>query len=292
MKNETKIINSSKILAAFIRSLLTALFLLISFNAYAIAQLMVTPTRVVFEGNERTKQINLINNGTDTGRFKISFVRKNMTPEGGIKVIEENEPGLYSDEMVRFSPRLVTLEPGQSQTVRLMLRKKSGTADGEYRSHMLFQSLPDATATDVKNLTSENSETLSIQLIPIVGISIPVIVRQGKLNADVSLSGFEIKQTNTVKAESTLSLQINRQGNKSTYGDFRVYFTPKGGAPIVIGQVRGVAVYTSLNSRSLDIKLQTPPGFSLSNGELHVTYLMPGKDEATGLIAESKLSVP
>ena len=292
MKNETKVINSSGKLTAFICTLLAALSLLTSLNAYALAQLMVTPTRVVFEGNERTKQINLINNGADTGRFKISFVRKNMTAEGGIKVIEENEPGLYSDEMVRFSPRLVTLAPGQSQTVRLMLRKKSGTADGEYRSHMLFQSLPDAAATDVKNLTSRNADSFSIQLIPVVGITIPVIVRQGELSADVSLSGFEIKQANTVKAQSTLSLQINREGNKSIYGDFRVYFTPKGGEPVVIAQLNGVAVYTSINSRMLDIQLQIPSGFSLSNGELHITYLMPGKDETTGLIAESKLSVP
>ncbi len=292
MKNETKIIKSSKHLTNFIGSLLASVALLSSFNAYAVAQLMVTPTRVVFEGNERSKQITLINNGADAGRFKVSFVRKNMTSEGGIKAVEENEPGLYSDEMVRFSPRLVTLAPGQSQTVRLMLRKKSGTADGEYRSHMMFQSLPDPAATDVNQLLSKNSDSLSIQLIPVVGITIPVIVRQGKLNAVVSLSEFEIKQTNTVKAQSVLSLQINREGNKSIYGDFRVYFTAKGGKPVVIGKVNGVAVYTSLDSRSLAIKLQTPPGFSLSNGELHVTYLMPGKDEKTGLIAESRLSIP
>ena len=292
MKNETKITDSSKKSTVLTCSLLAGLLLLISFNVYAIAQLMVTPTRVVFEGNERTKQVNLINNGADTGRFKISFVRKNMTAEGGLKAIEENEPGLYSDEMVRFSPRLVTLAPGQSQTVRLMLRKKSGTADGEYRSHMMFQSLPDAATTDVSHLTSENTDKLSIQLIPVVGITIPVIVRQGNLSEDVSLSGFEIKQANTVKAQSVLSLQINREGNKSTYGDFRVYFTPEGGVPMVIGRLNGVAVYTSINSRTLDIQLQIPSGFSLSNGEIHVTYLMPGKDEKTGLIAESRLSVP
>ena len=292
MKNETRKINASKYLTAFSCTLLAGFSLLLSFNAYAVAQLMVTPTRVVFEGNERTKQINLINNGSDTGRFKISFVRKNMTSEGGMKLVDENEPGLYSDEMIRFSPRLVTLEPGQSQTVRLMLRKKRGMADGEYRSHMMFQSLPDPAASDVSNLTSENPDALSIKLVPIIGISIPVIVRQGELSADVSLSGFEIKQSNTVEAQSVLSLQIDRKGNKSTYGDFRVYFTPKGGVPIVIGQLNGVAVYTSLDSRSVEIKLQTPPDVNLSNGELHVTYLVPGKDETTDVIAESKLAVP
>ena len=79
---------------------------------------MVSPTRIVFEGNERSKQINLINNGAETGRFKISFVRRNMTSAGKIEVIDEKEPGMYSDEMVRFSPRLVTLAPGESQTGR------------------------------------------------------------------------------------------------------------------------------------------------------------------------------
>ena len=272
---------------------LIALFTLsISFNAFALGQLMVSPTRVVFEGNERTKQINVINNGSETGRFRISFVRRNMNADGKIKVVDENEPGLYSDEMVRFSPRQVTLDPGQSQTVRLLLRKKSGTTDGEYRSHMLFQALPKAETSDVSHLASEQTKKLTIKLIPVVGITIPVIVRQGKLDANVSLSDFEINQGNTVKAQTTLSLKVNRIGTQSVYGDFRVYFTPEGGTPVTIGQVNGVAVYTSTTSRALEIKLQIPENFSLSNGELHVTYLEPGKDERSGLIAESRLATP
>lgn len=263
-----------------------------SFNVLALGQLMVSPTRVVFEGNERTKQINLINNGSETGRFRISFVRRNMNVEGRIKEIDENEPGMYSDEMVRFSPRQVTLEPGQSQTVRLLLRKKSGTADGEYRSHMMFQSLPDASTSDVTNLASDEAKELTVKLIPVVGITIPVIVRQGKLDSKVSLSDFEIKQGNTVKSQSVLSLKINREGTQSAYGDFRVYFTPKGGKPVTIGNINGVAVYTSTDSRTLDIKLQLPENFSLSNGELRVTYLEAGSDEKTGLIAESRLATP
>ena len=272
---------------------LIALFTLsISFNASALGQLMVSPTRVVFEGNERTKQISVINNGSETGRFRISFVRRNMNTEGKIKAVKENEPGMYSDEMIRFSPRQVTLAPGQSQTVRLLLRKKSGTDDGEYRSHMMFQSLPDASTADVNTLVSEQTNKLTIKLIPVVGITIPVIVRQGNLDAEVTLSDFEIKQGNTVKAQSVLSLKINREGTQSAYGDFRVYFTPKGGTAITIGRVNGVAVYTSTTSRLLDIKLQIPGDHNLSNGELLVTYLEPGKDEKSGLIAESRLATP
>lgn len=263
-----------------------------SVNVLALGQLMVSPTRVVFEGNERTKQINVINNGAETGRFRISFVRRNMNSEGNIKEIDKDEPGMYSDGMVRFSPRQVTLEPGQSQTVRLLLRKKSGITDGEYRSHMMFQSLPDPAASDISNLAGSQKEKLTISLIPVVGITIPVIVRQGNLDTKISLSDFEIKQGNSVKAQSILSLKINREGTKSAYGDFNVYFTPKNGAPITIGKINGVAVYTSTTSRNLEIKLQMPENFSLSNGELRVVYLEPGKDEKSGLIAESRLATP
>ena len=233
-----------------------------SLNVSALGQLMVAPTRIIFEGNERTKHVNLINNGSETGRYRITFVRRNMSPDGKIDEIEENEPGMYSDEMVRFSPRQVTLEPGQSQIVRLMLRKKRDTADGEYRSHMMFQSLPDPASTDVSNLAS-NSKKVAIQLIPVVGITIPVIVRQGDLKSEVNLSNFEIKQSNTVKAQSVLSLKINREGDMSIYGDFRVYFTPKGGEPVNVGTLNGVAVYTTTSSRNLEIKLQPPKGLSL-----------------------------
>ena len=291
-KNNTKIIYPMKPLSNTLCALFAFLSMAISFNATAMGQLMVSPTRIVFEGNERTKQINLINNGSEAGRFRVSFVRRNMDANGKFEEVKEGEPGMYSDEMIRFSPRQVTLAPGQSQTVRLMLRKKSGTADGEYRSHMMFQSLPDPDASDVGNLTSEDSGKLSVKLIPIVGITIPIIVRHGELNSNISLSDFEIKQANTVKAASVLSLKINREGNMSAYGDFRVYFTAKGATPVIVGRINGVAVYTSTNSRNLDIKLQAPEGVSLSNGELRVAFLKTGEDEKTGLIAEARLATP
>ena len=262
-------------------------------NAFAAGQLMVTPTRIVFEGNDRTKQVNLINNGSETGRFRISFVRRNMTADGNFEDVPESEAGMYSDEIVRFSPRQVTLPPGQSQTVRLMLRKKRNTQDGEYRSHMLFQTLPDPATSDINKLSDKNTESLSVELIPIIGITIPVIVRQGDVSSTVSLSNFELKQANTVKADKTLSLKINRQGNGSAYGDIRVYFTPaEGGETVALGLINGVAVYTPLASRSVDIRLQIPAGLKLSKGELHITYLEPGKDETTGLLAESRLAIP
>ena len=50
-------------------SCLTLISLFLISQANAAAQLMVSPTRIVFEGPDRTKQENLINNVSDSGRF-------------------------------------------------------------------------------------------------------------------------------------------------------------------------------------------------------------------------------
>lgn len=141
-------------------------------------------------------------------------------------------------------------------------------------------------------MAGNKSEALSVQLIPVIGITIPVIVRQGTLHSSVSLSDFDIKQADTVGANSVLSFRINREGNSSSYGDFRVHFTPCGSEPVIEGQINGVAVYTPLTYRTVDIRLQTPSGLNLSNGELYISYLKPGESGHSGPLAESRLAIP
>lgn len=260
--------------------------------AYAASQLLVSPTRIVFEGRMRTAKVTLANTGDTTGRYRISFVQKQMTEAGNLMDIKEDVPGMYSDSMVRFSPREVTLPPGQAQVIRLMLRKKSNLETGEYRSHMLFQALPDPAATRIEKLTDKSSDKLQIQLIPVVGITIPIIVRHGKLDASATLSNLKFQPAEVATGQPRLSLTINRQGNRSVYGDFRVTFTPNVGAPVVVGQANGVALYTPNSHRTFSLNLQAPPGINLDNGELHVTYLEHGMDAKTGLIAEDRLRLP
>lgn len=260
--------------------------------AFAASQLLVSPTRIVFEGRMRTAKVTLANTGDTTGRFRISFVQKQMTEAGNLMDIKEDVPGMYSDSMVRFSPREVTLPPGQAQVIRLMLRKKSGLENGEYRSHMLFQALPDPAATSIQKLTDKNSDKLQIQLIPVVGVTIPVIVRHGSLHATATLSDLQFHPANDPKRQPRISLTIEREGDRSVYGDFRVTFHPKNGSAVIVGQANGVALYTPNSRRTFTTNLQAPPGLELKNGDLHVTYLKHGQDATTGLIAEARLRLP
>ena len=261
-------------------------------TALAASQLLVSPTRIVFEGRTRTAKVTLANTGDTTGRYRISFVQKQMTEAGNLIDIKGDVPGMYSDSMIRFSPREVTLPPGQAQVIRLMLRKKSNLDKGEYRSHMLFQALPDPAATSIHKLTDKSSDKLQIQLIPVVGVSIPIIIRHGSLHATASLSDLQFHPASDPKQQPRLSFTIAREGNRSIYGDFRVTFQPVKGAAVMVGQANGVALYTPNSRRTFTTNLQAPSGIELKNGDLHVTYLEHGQDAPNGVIAEARLRLP
>ncbi|TNF91324.1 MAG: molecular chaperone [Gammaproteobacteria bacterium] len=258
-------------------------------SVQAATNLMVTPTRVVFEQRDRTAQVTLVNRGSETGDFRISFIRQDMTEAGNFEPVPEDEDGLFADKMVRFSPRQVRLPPGQSQVIRLMLRKPRDLADGEYRSHMLFQALPPPTSSSVENVAKNLPEDeIKIELIPIVGVSIPVIVRHGKLDSEITLSDARILSNAAAEGSPAIAVTINRDGNRSAYGDLRATFTPSDGDPIVVAQANGVAVYANIDKRRFQMPLTIPEGFNLANGVFELAFIKPGSDPQTGTLAQTR----
>lgn len=89
-----------------------------------------------------------------------------------------------------------------------------------------------------------------------------------------------------------LALEMHRSGNRSVYGDFRAIFKPAGGGEaLTVGLVNGVAVYTPNTLRRFMLPLNIPKGTSLEEGTLRILYLESGKDEKSGLLAETELSL-
>ena len=112
-------------------------------HAEGSGDLLVAPTRVVFEARRRSAEVTLVNIGTDTATYRISFVHQRMKPDGSLEAVDTPGPGeAFADDLVRFSPRQVTLEPRVAQTVRMQLRIPAGLTAGEYRSHLLFRAIP------------------------------------------------------------------------------------------------------------------------------------------------------
>jgi hypothetical protein len=282
--------NERKLTRYFFSALTTLLlFTSVPGVAYAAGELMVTPTRIVFELRTRTAQVTLVNQGSDTSNFRISFVRQNMTEAGDFVEVAESEAGLYSDPMIRFSPRQVSLPPGQSQVIRLQLRKPSDLVDGEYRSHMLFQALPPSSSNSVNIAATDSTEGITIELIPIVGVSIPVIVRHGNLSSNATLSDPGIIPADDANSSPKIAVDINRKGNSSIYGDLRVSFTANGEEPVVVAQANGLAVYANIDRRRFTMPISIPEGVNLSNGVLDIILMQSGSKAESGTMAKSRL---
>jgi len=267
-----------------------AAFLLHVPTSHAAAQLMLTPTRVVFSGTDRNSMVTVINSGDETGTYRISLVNKRMSVDGqfeDIKTVQEGE--LFADHLLRYSPRQVVLEPGKSQVVRLSLRKPPNLKPGEYRSHMVFNAIPKEAGTDIAS--ASKSKNISIKLTPIVSISIPVIVRQGQTEASASIASANLENSNTPDKKPVLALEIQRKGNQSIYGDLTAEFVGKDGSSKVISQVNGVAVYTPNATRAIKLPVNIPEHTELKNGTIRITYRSPVQDGGKPL-AKNEFPVP
>jgi hypothetical protein len=267
--------------------LITTMLLLAGLAQQVSAQgdLLVSPVRVVFEGNKQKEEISLVNIGNDTTTYSVSFLQYNMNEDGKIELIgNPGEGQKFADSYLRVFPRKVTLAPKESQVVRLQLLRKPDMTPGEYRSHLYFRA--DKESAPLSLETKKDSKLMSVQITPVFGISIPVIIRSGEVNVTSDLSDIRIEmQQDTI---ANLKFIINRSGNISIYGDIVAEYIPLKGKPVQIGVTRGVAVYTSVTKRNFSIRLNTSGNINLNSGKLRVRFTSP-KDSPYELYSEKEI---
>jgi len=225
--------------------------------------LLITRTRVVLDDKNRSKGVTLINKGTKEATYRVILKRMRMLEDGKYEEVDDKHPPkegeAFADDVLRYSPRQVTLKPGQSQMVKFSMKGAGSIAPGEYRSHVLFQGNPDTSkGADIERGKDENK--ISVRIVPVYGISIPVIVRKGVLTAEASLSHVRLQ-------DKTLSFVIERSGTKSVYGDVEV-----SDGDTVVGQLNGVAVFVPNARREVTMHLRPPEGTNISGKKLTILY--------------------
>jgi P pilus assembly chaperone PapD len=244
------------------------------FNTGAQGNLLITPKRVVFEGNKRSMDLNLANVGDDTATYAISLVQIRMTEEGGFETITEPDQGqLFASPYLRFFPRSVTLGPNEAQTVKIQVVKAGSLAPGEYRSHVYFRAVPKEKPLGEEEVTQQDPSTISVKLVPIFGITIPVIIRVGQSSVNVKLSDLALRFENDTIPR--LRFTFNRTGDYSVYGDITVDHISPQGVVTRVGIANGVAVYTPNTKRSFEFGLYTDKGVNYGSGKLLVIYSAP-----------------
>jgi hypothetical protein len=150
--------------------------------------------------------------------------------------------------MIVYAPRRVTLVPHQPQSIRIAARAPQGLPDGEYRVHMLFRAIPPANpVVPASASTDGTTHGLHFQLIPVYGVTIPVIVRLGNLEAKAAIANVRLDKAS---GKPVVDLDLSRSGTRSTFGEVRVL---KPGIKNPIAIQRAVAVYKEIGVRHLSV---------------------------------------
>lgn len=254
-------------------------------KSYAQGDLLIYPKRLVFNGSKRLQEINLSNNGTDTARYIISVIEIKMKEDGSFEMIDKPEPGQhFADKNFRFFPRNVVLGPKETQVVKVQLYRTAELAPGEYRSHIYLRAEKEKRPRGEEKTTSEPS-SIAIHLEPVFGISIPIIIRVGESTTKLNLSKVRFQLENDTMP--TLTMDINRTGNMSAYGDISVEYIPlnskKTGSisilnsngspkPVTVASVKGIAVYTPNSLRHVRLLLAQKPEIDYHKGALRIEF--------------------
>jgi P pilus assembly chaperone PapD len=244
-----------------------------------IGDLLVAPTRIVLDGRKGA-EIVLNNIGEEPATYRVSVVFRRMTEEGGLTDVEQpTAEDQKAADMIVYAPRKVVLAPRQPQAIRIAARPPQGLPDGEYRVHLLFRAIPPATPV-VQAAAAEPAKGLRFQLTPVYGVTIPVIVRLGNLQATAGIANVQLERKGS---KSLVSLDLSRSGQRSTFGEVRVL---KPGAKSPIGLQKAVAVYTEIGRRHVEVPLDDKYQGSFA-GPVTVQYVETFED-GSRVIAETQ----
>lgn len=245
--------------------------------------LLIAPTRIVLDGRRGTEVI-LNNIGNEEATYRITLELRRMNDKGRLDDVATegaNDKEKAALEVIRYAPRRVTLPPNQPQSIRIGMQSMDTLPDGEYRAHMLFRAIPKAPAADAGQ---DAGGGLKIQLIPIYGISIPVILRKGNLVATAALTNVRIGKDNE---GPTLDFDMTRKGEKSVFGEIHV---TKLGVSEPITVAKGIAIYPEVTGRGVSLPL-SPEVAAKMRGEVVVSYYE-APEAGGGLISQVRSVLP
>ena len=244
-----------------------------------IGDLLVAPTRIVLDGRKGAEVI-LNNIGEEPATYRASIEFRRMTEEGGlVDVTEPTADDQKAADMVIYAPRKVVLAPHQPQAIRIRAIPPQGLADGEYRVHLLFRAIPPANPV-VQPASVDTEKGVRFQLTPVYGVTIPVIVRLGNLQATAGIANVHLEKKDGKQA---VALDLSRSGARSTYGEVRVF---KPGVKDPVALQKNVAVYTEVNRRHVAIAVDDALKGTIA-GPVTVQYVETF-DDGTHVIAETQ----
>lgn len=268
----------------FLKSII---LILVVQSAPAYADLLISPMMVTFNDRDRSKEVILINTSDQTRAYRVEWTQQRALPTGGYHELTDLESKAFpiASSMIRMSPKQVTLAPGERQKVKLAVRRPKGLAEGEYRSHLSFKALPPKEETNKDNATNTGGAAFKLKLI--LSYSIPVIVRQGKLDYSITIDDAKVLTSqHQGKTRYDLEVSMSRSGLNSTVGTLRAYWQKKGSSEeIDLGILNSVKFYPELEQAKYQLFWQAPQ-VEPKSGKIRIVY--EGRKEFQGIVFAEK----
>ena len=239
--------------------MLVAIFALCALDVIAQSKstvLFVAPNRVVIEDDQRIQTVVVSNKSDRPRRYDITVVNQKMNEQGMTQRVEDFE--YAAKPMLRFVPKRFTLEAGERQVVRVMVRRPRDLGDGDYHSHMLFREVPLQRKTK-EELMAERERAgggVKFEIGTLYGVAVPVVVRQGNIVSSLEMTDVKVLNRNSLAAS------FKREGN----AEASAYLTAKRGETDVIDR-QWVRMYREVDQINKIIAIKMPKGEVLSPGD-------------------------
>jgi len=225
------------------------------------ADLNISPRRVTFDDSERAATVYVFNQGDEPATYTVELVDRLMQPDGQIVALADAPDAPHSasaQPFIQYTPRRVVLEPKQSQVIRVRVRPPAGDAPGEYRTHLTVTALPpEDTGFTAAQAAEANPDGVALQVTALFSVSIPLIVRDGAVDARASVENLTLIAPAEGAPNGAIGLDLVRLGANSVYGDVEIR-AGSGATERVVGLVRGIAVYPEIARRTVAAPLASP----------------------------------
>ncbi|WP_374076371.1 hypothetical protein [Bdellovibrio bacteriovorus] len=208
--------------------------LLLFFPSLLFAQAQVFPTHLTLTEEAPSSYLNLRNSSSENQSYKIELMFFKMQKDGSMKR-EPSAPNALTD-VIKFSPKTISLTPNEKQVVRVMATSFDSLTDGEYYIHIHF--LPSVNKSEDKE--SEVKKSSSFSLTAKIAVAVPIVVRKGTGTLTGEVKNF--KATYDKQKDLNVNLSLTNNSKFFLYGDLDlIAVTDKG--EVALDKVIGLSSY-------------------------------------------------
>jgi P pilus assembly chaperone PapD len=222
------------------RLLLFVVILCVSLQSFA--SLLISPTYAYFEGRDRSAQVILVNSSNEAQTYRLELSDKEQLPNGNYENIENGQFAYSARELLRVSPRQVSLGPGERQTIKIIKRNTSGLANGDYRSHLTFKLVPKPAVQ-----SDSTPSGVNLNLTAIINYSIPIVVKvgDGSSNVDIESALVELMPETS---NAAVKVSLNKTGAYGMFGRLEIWSFENNVAKNKIGTLNGSNMFRESNN--------------------------------------------